>query len=89
MRLMESQIKQAILNPDRDVRDAAVFYFAKAYSTDPGIMPLVIQAIEQYGWKDAFQFYSFTSELPQTDETVRWLMGQIKTHGTPTRSTAI
>jgi hypothetical protein len=81
MRLTESQVKEAILNPDRDVRDAAVFYFAKAYSTDPGIMPQAIQAIEQYGWKDAFEFYSFLPNLVQSDETVRWLLAQIKKYG--------
>ena len=41
-------------------------------------MPLAIQAIEQYGWKDAFKSYSFIHELVQTDETVLWLIDQIK-----------
>ena len=81
MRLTQAQVKEAILSPDRDVREAAVYYFARSFSTDPSIMPLAIQAIDQYGWKNAFEFYSFTSELPQTDETVLWLVGQLKKHG--------
>ena len=56
MRLTEAQVKEAILSPDQDVRFAAVYYFAQSFSADPGIMPLAIQAIEQYGWKDAFEF---------------------------------
>ena len=78
MRLQEEQVKQAILNPDRDVREAAVYYFARSFSQDPGIMPLAIQAIEQYGKDDAFERYSFLKDLVQTDETVLWLIAQIK-----------
>ena len=78
MRLSADQVKQAILHEDRDVREAAVYYFARSFSTDPSIMPLAIHAIEQYGWKDAFEFYTFMSELPQIDETALWLIGQLK-----------
>ena len=48
MRLPAEKIKEAILHPDREVREAAVFYFADAHSADPTIMPLVIQACERY-----------------------------------------
>jgi hypothetical protein len=78
MRLTEGQIKQAILHEDQDVREAAVYYFARSYSSDPGIMPLAIQAIEQYGWENAFHIYSFLDDLVQNDETVLWLIRQIK-----------
>jgi hypothetical protein len=80
MRLSADQVKQAILHQDRDVREAAVFYFARSFSTDPSIMQQAIQAIEQYGWEDAFEFYSFMSDLAQTDETVLWLVGQLKNY---------
>lgn len=78
MRLTEDQVKDAILSPDRDVREAAVYYFARSYSSDPGIMPLAIQAIEQNGWENAFEIYRFLDDLVQTDETVLWLIRQIK-----------
>jgi len=77
MRLTPDQVKQAILHSDQEVREAAVNYFANSFSPDPTIMPLVIQAIEQEGWKDAFTHYSFVGDLKQTDETVRWLIHQI------------
>ena len=75
MRLSADQVKQAILHDDRDVREAAVYYFSRSFSTDPSIMPLAIQAIEQYGWKDAFEFYSFIVGIAPNDETVLWLLG--------------
>jgi hypothetical protein len=78
MRLTADQVKQAILSDDRDVREAAVYYFARSYSDDPGIMPLAIQAIEQHGWKETFKAYSFIQNLVQTDDTVLWLIDQIK-----------
>ncbi len=78
MRLSADQVKQAILSPDQDVREAAIYYFARSYSPDPGIMPLAIQAVEQYGWDDAFDIYRFMDDLVQTDETVLWLVDQLK-----------
>ena len=41
MRLSAEKIKAAILDPDRGLRTVAVYYFAGARSTDPGLMPLV------------------------------------------------
>jgi hypothetical protein len=84
MRLTVAQVKEAILSPDQDVREAAVYYFSRSFSADPSIIPLAIRAIELYGWKDAFEFYSFMSELPQTNETVLWLVRQLKRFGDST-----
>jgi HEAT repeat protein len=78
MRLPAEKIKEAILDPDREVREAAVFYFADAHSPDPTIMPLVIQAIDQFGL-DAFSIYSF--DLAQTSDTLAWLMQEIERVG--------
>jgi len=78
MRLTPHQIKQGILHPKQDVRDACAYYFADAFSPDPGIMPLVIQAIETHGWADAFGMYSFLGNLVQTEQTVRWTIDQLE-----------
>jgi hypothetical protein len=80
MRLPAERIKEAILHTDPDVREAAVFYFARSYSADPTIMPLAIQAFEQYGL-DAFEILSFLHSLVQTDETVSWLIREIERVG--------
>lgn len=54
MRLPVERIQPAILHADRQVREAAVYFFARSYSPDPTIMPLAIQAIERHG-QDAFE----------------------------------
>lgn len=83
MRLSEDKIKQGILHPVRDVRDTIAFYFAHSFSPDPSLMPLVIQAIEHYGWAEAFEVYSFLDDLVQTEETFRWLLTERKRLGMP------
>ena len=83
MRLPAEKVKEAILHADQDVRVAAVYYFARSHSNDPTIMPLVIQAIEKFGFDNAFQTHSFMEDLVQTDETVRWLIQQLTKLGQP------
>ena len=84
MRLPVEQVKEAILHADQDVRGAAVYYFANSFSSDPIIMPLVIQVIEKLGFDHAFQTNTFLEHLVQTDETVRWLIQQLSKSGQPT-----
>src|ERR1022692_2335220 len=84
MRLPADKVKEAILHADQDVREAAVYYFANSYSSDPTIMPLVIQAIDKFSFENAFGVYSFIMQnLVQTEDTVRWLIQQLKTLGQP------
>ena len=78
MRLSDDQVKEAILHPNQDVRNLAVLYFSDAFSRDPKVMPLAIEAIERYGWQDAFLYTEYLDDLPQTDDTVRWLIRQLK-----------
>jgi len=73
MKPTEQDIKQALLHPDPIVRDAALQYFALSFSRDPGIWPVAVQAIEQYGWDEAFSAVWLLQNLPQTDETLLWL----------------
>jgi hypothetical protein len=84
MRLSADRVKEGILHADQAVREASVYYFAKSFSSDPVVMPLVIQAIEKYGFGDAFQTYTFVQDLVQIDETVRWLIENLKKLGQPT-----
>jgi hypothetical protein len=87
MRLTTDRARQAILHPDQHVRNAAVYYFARSYSQDKDILPLVIQAIEQYGNQDAFQAYTFLERLPHGDETLRWVIERLKTNHLQPRMT--
>ncbi len=77
MRLPAEKVREAILSPDRVLRDAAVFYFSRSHSDDPTLMPLVIEACERYG-SDAFEMFSFLSDLVQTESSVGWIIQQIE-----------
>ncbi len=74
MRWTEDRVKQLILHPDLDVRESALDYFTNAYSTDPTIMPLVIESIDTHGWRFAFRVLGNCPLLTQTSETVDWLI---------------
>ncbi|MBI3463537.1 MAG: SEC-C domain-containing protein [Planctomycetes bacterium] len=76
-RLSESKIKEAILRPELDVRVRAIAYFAKSFSTDRSIMPLVIQAVETYGREDAYQLIGSARDLPQTEQTIAWFLDEL------------
>jgi hypothetical protein len=83
MRLTTDQVKEGIVHPERLVRDAAVRYFAQAFSDDPTVMPLAIKAVETHGWADAFEFSWEIGHLAQTEETLVWLMDQLGRQGVP------
>jgi hypothetical protein len=78
MRLPAEKIKQAILHPDEEVRVTAVEYFSDSYSSDPEIMPLVIQAVEKYGRDSAFRILRDAERLVQTPSTLDWLVDQLR-----------
>jgi hypothetical protein len=64
MRYPEDKIKEAILHPDIEIRDRAVSYFAKSFSADTSLMPLVIKAVETYGRQnDAYRLIGASREL--------------------------
>jgi len=78
MRLTEDQVRQALQQPDKDVRFAALQYFANSYSRNPAIMPDVIKLLERLGPKDAFAYSFPISDLAQTDETITWAVQQLQ-----------
>lgn len=77
MRLAEARIKEAILHPLKMVRQEAVLYFSKCYSLDPEVMPLAIQAIHQYGRRDAFPLLHVLADLAQTEATLDWAIREL------------
>jgi len=81
MRLPEDRIKQGILHPEREVRDVAVRYFSECFSPDPSVVPLVIQAVGRYGWREAVSSYVLRDGLAQTDETLSWIVGELSRDG--------
>jgi hypothetical protein len=77
MRLPEHEIKEAILRPDPEIRDRATSYFAKSFSSDPGIMPLVIEAVETHGKRDAYRLIGLARDLPQSEATIAWVVREL------------
>jgi hypothetical protein len=85
MRYPEAKIKDAILHPDIEIRDRAILYFAKSFSADTSLMPLVIKAVETYGrHNDAYRLIGASRELPQTEGTVAWVIDELNAEATAT-----
>ena len=83
MRFPEDKIKEAILHPDIEIRDRAVSYFAKSNSHDPSIMALVIKAVETYGRQDAYRLIGSSRDLPQTEESIAWVIDELNDEQSP------
>lgn len=77
MRASEEKVKAAILHPERKIRRTAVAYFSGSFSSDPTVMPLVIRAVEKYGWDASFSVLRSADDLAQTPETVAWLVNEL------------
>lgn len=78
MHLTSEQIKAAILDPDQDVREAAVQYFSRSYSPDPTVMPFAAEAVEKYGLDSAFSSYFFLKHLAHAEATFDWLIRKLQ-----------
>jgi len=77
MRIPESKIKEALLHEEEEIRLRATVYFAVPGQTDESILPLIIQAIEKYGRDTSFSLLRQAEELPQTEDTVKWLTAEL------------
>src|SRR5262245_44059008 len=78
MRYPEAKIQEAILHPDIEIRERVIRYFAKSFSTDTSLMPLVIQAVDTYGRQnDAYRLIGAARELPQTEDSIAWVIGEL------------
>ncbi len=77
MRFPEEKIKEAILHPELDVRDAAIRYFYDSTNLDQTLMPVAIRAIEKYGRTETFSHSHYLNLLPQTGETIHWVVNEL------------
>ena len=78
MRLPEAKIKEAILHPEKLVRQEALRYFSNCYSRDVEVMPMAIKAIEKYGRSNAFLHVHILTQLAQTGATVEWAVRELQ-----------
>jgi hypothetical protein len=74
MRLSALQVKEGVFHPDQDVRQECLAYFTDAYSRDSSIAATAIQALEQFGRRQAFDFRLDISHLAHTEQTIRWVV---------------
>jgi hypothetical protein len=77
MRFPESKIKEAIFHPVPQIRRRATRYFATPSCRDVSIMPLVIKVVQTYGREDAWQLVGPALNLPQTEETIDWVIAEL------------
>jgi hypothetical protein len=78
VRYPEAKIKEAILHPDIEIRGRATTYFAKSFSPDVSIMPVVIKAVETYGRDNkTYELIGAARELAQTEETIAWVIDEL------------
>jgi hypothetical protein len=77
MRLPEAKIKEAIVHPEKLVRQEALHYFTDCYSRDAEVMLLAIKAIETYGRSSAFLHVNVLAQLAQTETTVEWAIKEL------------
>lgn len=77
MRLSEDKIKAAILDNDLAIRQRALYFFARSYSSDTSVMPLVIKAVETFGKLDAYHLIGLSRDLPQTEDTIAWVIDEL------------
>lgn len=77
MRSSEDRIREAILDRDPKIRQRAVRYFAKSFSTDTSVMPLVIEAVDAFGKEDAYHLIGLSRDLPQTEDTIDWIIDEL------------
>ena len=77
MRYPEGKIKEAILHPDPEIGDRATWYFARSFSPDPTIMPLVIRAVETHNKKDAYRLIGLSRDLRQSEATLAWVVNEL------------
>lgn len=77
LRLSEDRIREAILDTDPEIRQRAVRYFAKSFSTDTSVMPLVIKAVETFGREDAYHLIGLSRDLPQAEDTIDWIIDEL------------
>jgi len=77
MRFPEPRTKAAIQHAEQEVRLLELGYYADSYARDESVMPLVMQAVETNGIDDSFKVLRDAERLPQTIQTIDWLITQL------------
>jgi hypothetical protein len=82
-RLPDWRIRNGILHHYQGTRQEALGYFADSLTEDHAVMPVAIQAIEKWGWEEAFEFSHVMTGLTQSEGTLLWLVSEMAKVGKP------
>lgn len=76
MRFSEEQVRDLFRSGNRDLRDSALDYFVRGNHSDPRIVDEAIDAIERFGWAEAFTSNQFAL-LAHTERSIAWALNQL------------
>lgn len=77
MRLNESEILAGLLHPSVFVRDVVLDYLEDGQCTRAAVTRRVIDAIERYGWQEAFRFPHRLASFDVDEATADWALAQL------------
>ena len=78
MRLSQEKIKAGILHSSQAVRDAAARHFSESYTCDTSLLPLAVEAVQRYGWDNAFLWPNSMALLPVDESGLSWVLEEIE-----------
>ncbi|MEZ6126734.1 MAG: SEC-C metal-binding domain-containing protein [Planctomycetaceae bacterium] len=77
MRLTEQEIMDGLLHPNVWVRDEVLRYFSNSHRTQPDVTRKVVEAVEQFGWKEAFHWPHQVADFTPDSTLLPWVLEQI------------
>jgi len=75
--LKPHQVKPFLCHEDRFVREHAMRYFAKSFSRDSELMPLVLESIAKYGDEESFLMIGYARELAQSEISIHTILERL------------
>ena len=81
MKLSEDEISNGLMHDNVIVREEVASYLTRTRRVQPDITRKVIQAVDQFGWKDVLRWSYRVSEFQLDDELMPWALEQIHCEG--------
>ncbi len=72
------EIKKGLSHSNPFVREQALRYFTNAFSDDPTVMSLVVEAVQKLQWTGALAPHLELARLQQTPQTLAWFIDQLE-----------
>lgn len=75
--LAPQQVKPFLCHEEKIVREHAAEYFAKSFSRDPELMPLVLESCARYGEEESSLLLAYARHFVQSDISIRAVLGRL------------